>query len=125
MNFSLAGKNYIPNFQIFEKSDVNGHSERPLFTYLKVNSSLSLSRIIQSPSFQSLCPSPIDEFHPYPNISYTPIRSNDLRWNFEKFLIDGYGRPVKRFASEVSPSELVSDIDQLRHRRKYLLKPIL
>ena len=38
MNFFiyLAGNNYIPNFPMFERSDVNGYGERPLFTFLKV-----------------------------------------------------------------------------------------
>lgn len=70
---------------MFEKSDVNGYDERPLFTYLKVNS-LSRKKIECVPyvSFKSRCPSPVDEFHPWPNVTYAPIRSNDLRWNFEK-----------------------------------------
>ena len=50
------------------------------------------------------------------------MRSSDLRWNFEKFLIDSHGRPVKRFASEVTPSELVSDIDQLVNDRRNRMK---
>ena len=52
------------------------------------------------------------------------MRSNDLRWNFEKFLIDSSGHPVKRFASSVTPSDLISHIDQLmiidRHNRMNL-----
>ena len=52
---------------MFERLDVNGVAEHPLFTFLK-----------------SLCPSPINEFHLYPNITYVPVRSNDIRWNFEK-----------------------------------------
>ncbi|CAF1090220.1 unnamed protein product [Adineta ricciae] len=95
----LAGGNYVPNFPMFEKSDVNGGDERPVFTYLK-----------------SRCPSPVDEFHPWPNITYRPVRSNDLRWNFEKFLISPNGFPMKRFASRVTPMELMPHIDEAMAR---------
>ncbi|UJR13332.1 hypothetical protein I4U23_000350 [Adineta vaga] len=109
IRFIRPGNNYIPNFPMFERSDVNGYDERPLFTYLKKQ-----------------CPSPIDEFHPWPNITYAPIRSNDLRWNFEKFLIDQNGRPIKRFASNVTPLELIPYIDEVitikhRHNQASLL----
>jgi len=67
---------------MFEKSDVNGYNERPLFTFLKVTIRDDLLYLFIY--FKSLCPSPIDEIHPWPNITYVPIRSNDLRWNFEK-----------------------------------------
>jgi glutathione peroxidase len=81
----LAGNNYVPNFPMFERSDVNGYGEQPLFTFLKV-SLKKINVIYLSVYFKSLCPSPIDEFHPWPNITYAPMRSNDLRWNFEKVI---------------------------------------
>jgi glutathione peroxidase-family protein len=74
---------------MFEKSDVNGYNERPLFTYLKVN--FKKKNFYSSYPFEkSLCPSPIEEFHSWPNITYAPMRSEDLRWNFEKvfFMIE-------------------------------------
>jgi len=39
--------------------------------------------------------------------------SGDIRWNFEKFLVDGDGRVVKRFAPTVEPEapELVKEIE--------------
>lgn len=69
---------------MFEKTDVNGANEQPLFTYLKVKYAHKKSSFILNVLLKSLCPSPIDEIHPWPNITYSPIRSNDLRWNFEK-----------------------------------------
>ncbi len=38
---------------------------------------------------------------------------NDIRWNFEKFLIDQNGKPVKRYAPKTKPKELESDIEEL------------
>ncbi|CAF0837299.1 unnamed protein product [Didymodactylos carnosus] len=96
IRYVRPGNNYIPNFPMFEKTDVNGAYEQPLFTFLKKH-----------------CPPPIDEIHSCPNITYVPVRSNDLRWNFEKFLIDANGRPIKRFASDVTPSQLEAHINSL------------
>lgn len=38
---------------------------------------------------------------------------NDIRWNFEKFLIDRNGKPVKRFAPKTKPVELTTEIEEL------------
>ena len=38
---------------------------------------------------------------------------NDIRWNFEKFLIDRNGNPVKRFSPKTKPAELASEIELL------------
>lgn len=41
--------------------------------------------------------------------------SGDIRWNFEKFLIDGAGKVVARYSPMVAPDDagLVSDIEKL------------
>ncbi len=39
--------------------------------------------------------------------------NNDIRWNFEKFLIDKKGNPVKRFSPKTKPEELTADIETL------------
>lgn len=36
-----------------------------------------------------------------------------IKWNFTKFLIDRTGKPVKRFAPQVEPSEIAPDIEKL------------
>jgi glutathione peroxidase len=38
---------------------------------------------------------------------------NNIRWNFEKFLIGKDGKPVKRFAPTTKPAELESEIEAL------------
>jgi len=35
VKYVRPGKNYVPNFQMFAKGDVNGQNEQPLFTFLK------------------------------------------------------------------------------------------
>lgn len=67
----------------FEKAHVNGKNTREVFGYLK----------------QELPTEGND--------------SNDIRWNFAKFLISPDGKPVKRFAPTESPLSFKSDIEEL------------
>jgi glutathione peroxidase len=36
--------------------------------------------------------------------------STEIKWNFEKFLVDKDGKVVKRFATKVTPEQLASDV---------------
>lgn len=38
---------------------------------------------------------------------------NDIRWNFEKFLINKDGKPIKRFAPRTKPADLGAEIQEL------------
>ena len=44
---------------------------------------------------------------------YNPLHANDIRWNFEKFLIDCQGKPVIRYTPNYSPDDMVGDIETL------------
>jgi glutathione peroxidase len=44
---------------------------------------------------------------------YSPVYTEDIRWNYEKFLIGPDGRPIYRYAQTVDPSsdvQLLADI---------------
>lgn len=38
---------------------------------------------------------------------------NDIRWNFEKFLIDSKGNVVKRYSPKTKPADIKADIENL------------
>lgn len=40
-------------------------------------------------------------------------KSSDIKWNFEKFLIDRNGNPVKRFDPTVTPEKIEDEIIRL------------
>jgi len=90
------GDGFIPNFEMFAKSDVNGKNENPIYTFLK-----------------SRCPSVRPEFQASYKLYYEPYHQDDIRWNFEKFLVDATGQPVWRYDESLDPLEIVPDIDQL------------
>jgi glutathione peroxidase len=41
------------------------------------------------------------------------LASEDIKWNFTKFLIDKNGKVVDRYASKITPDELTSKIEEL------------
>jgi len=86
----------VPNFTMFAKSDVNGGKENPIYTFLK-----------------SRCPSVRKEFQAAYKLYYQPYHQDDIRWNFEKFLVDPLGHPMRRYDESLDPNEIVPDIDAL------------
>ena len=76
---------------------INGENEIPLYTFLK-----------------SKCPTVKKKFFEY--VMYEPLKSDDVRWNFEKFLLNEQGRPVRRYDESLDPMEIVPDIDAMLER---------
>ena len=92
-------------FPQFKKSDVNGADELPLYTFLKQQKGFS--------GFDA-------------NHKLTPIlegmfdkatpdwrKSNDIKWNFTKFLIDREGHVVARFEPTHDIKDIEKQIEQL------------
>ncbi|XP_019642294.1 PREDICTED: glutathione peroxidase 6-like isoform X2 [Branchiostoma belcheri] len=97
IRYVRPGNDYVPNFTMFQKGDCNGENEQSLFTYLK-----------------SCCPPISDVMGISGNpdsLYWKPLKVSDVRWNFEKFLVDPEGKGVKRFSSYVTPEDLESVID--------------
>jgi len=53
---------------------------------------------------QSVCPSVHDQF--YKPIIYDPVKTDDVKWTYEKFLIGPDGRPLYRYAHHVEPTDV-------------------
>ncbi|MCL4137470.1 UNVERIFIED_CONTAM: hypothetical protein GTU68_063841 [Idotea baltica] len=79
ITYVRPGGGFIPNITLFEKTDVNGDDELPLYTWLK--------------SYCSYC----DTTYNTGNLFYTPQRIGDINWNFGKFLIGRDGKPYTRY----------------------------
>ncbi|XP_013384036.2 glutathione peroxidase 3 [Lingula anatina] len=98
LKFVRPGKGFQPNFILMAKTEVNGPNENPVYTFLK-----------------SACPPATETIGDPKRLFWTPIKVNDITWNFEKFLLDHFGRPRYRVASAVNPldprvKELVSNL---------------
>ncbi|KAL3205205.1 hypothetical protein MRX96_011109 [Rhipicephalus microplus] len=84
IRYVRPGNDYVPNFRLVQKLDVNGETQHPLFEFLK-----------------SRCPSPVSKFRSKDNLFYSPQDSADIRWNFEKFLVGRDGTPLRRYEPQL------------------------
>lgn len=90
------GGGFVPNFQMFKKTKVNGDDEEPLYTYLK-----------------RYCPTTRDGFSEAKELYWKPLKISDVRWNWEKFLISRKGIPYMRYDASTEPSFIRTDIEYL------------
>jgi glutathione peroxidase len=97
LRFVRPGNNFKPNFQLLAKCDVNGVDEIGLYGFLKAG-----------------CPPPSDEFNSaISSLAYSPLKASDVRWNFEKFLVNKRGQVAMRVHHKTDPSELAPFIEAL------------
>jgi glutathione peroxidase len=54
-----------------------------------------------------------DPLYKYLKSALPGTLTNDIKWNFTKFLLDRKGNPIKRFAPNVKPEQITSDIEKL------------
>jgi len=82
---------------LFDKVEVNGANEHPLFSLLK--------KELPTPhdDTESLMSNP--QF-----FIWKPVKRTDISWNFEKFLIGPDGVPLKRYSRNFLTSEIAEDI---------------
>lgn len=95
---------YDTTFPRFKKIEVNGENESPLYTYLKSviatgegkgNALMTMMLRLSS------------------RLNGKSKQQSDIRWNFEKFLVDRKGKVVKRFAPIVKPEQIAGEIEAL------------
>lgn len=105
IKYVRPGGGYEPNFKLFKRSglvltkvQVNGIDQEPIYSWLK-----------------GLCPSRNPFFSNRDGYYYDPPNVNDIRWNFEKFLIDKTGKPYMRFDPSTLPdnTEITQAIEYL------------
>lgn len=87
--------NYNVDFPIFQKIVVKGEGQHPLYNFLTQNKPDAvqkeggkLLKILEEKGLLSGMP-------------------NDIKWNFEKFLINRHGEIVERFSPDVEPNDPV------------------
>lgn len=101
---TFCSAKYDTTFPRFKKIEVNGENESPLYTFLKKAAPKAEKRGGGLMALMLKLSSRIN--------GKSRLRS-DIKWNFEKFLIDRSGNPVKRFAPVVKPEMLASEIEAL------------
>uniref|UniRef100_A0A5F8G606 Glutathione peroxidase n=1 Tax=Monodelphis domestica TaxID=13616 RepID=A0A5F8G606_MONDO len=93
LKYVRPGGGFVPNFQLFEKGDVNGEKEQKFYTFLK-----------------NSCPPPSELIGTSSRLFWEPMRVHDIRWNFEKFLVGPDGIPIMRWYHRATVSTVKADI---------------
>ena len=96
---------WLVPYTIFEKVDVNGENEDPLFTFLK--SQKGFAGFNLDTKLGPLLDKMFREKDP--NYAESP----DIKWNFTKFLIDREGNVTDRFEPTAEPVEIAERVKEL------------
>ncbi|KAI8488469.1 PREDICTED: glutathione peroxidase 2-like [Branchiostoma belcheri] len=100
LRYVRPGPPFQPSFQLFVKCDVNGSRTHRVFEFLK-----------------DRLPYPSDDttmlVAESSDITWNPVKRNDITYNFEKFLIGRDGQPYRRYSYKTPPSRLHQDIKRL------------
>lgn len=97
--------NYGVTFPIFDKIEVNGANEHPLYRYLKTKA--PFKGLDESNASGKILSAFLNEKFP------EALVGDSIKWNFTKFLIDSKGNVVKRFESATEPNRFARDILEL------------
>ena len=103
---SFCSLNYNVTFPLFDKIDVNGEHESPLYTYLKEQAPFK-----GYPEGAEEFAAMLDEIHQKTGTGFN--QGDAIRWNFGKFLVSKDGKTILRFEPMVSPVELEEEIQRL------------
>ncbi|XP_065645487.1 glutathione peroxidase 1 isoform X2 [Hydra vulgaris] len=95
LRYVRPGNEYVPDMDLFQRVNVNGVNQTSLFSWLK-----------------SCCEAPSEVIVNSNYALWNPIRSSDIYWNFEKFLINSKGFPIKRYSASSNPLAFEKDIDE-------------
>lgn len=93
---------YKTQFDQFAKVEVNGENEAPIFSYIKKKAPYKpmkgLKNTITMKSLEKLSGT---------------SNTDDIRWNFTKFLVDKKGNVINRYEPMVDPKDIEEDIKKL------------
>lgn len=97
----FCSANYGVTFPVFGKIEVNGPNADPLYTYLRA----------QAPGDFGPAAGPL-----YEHVKATrpeALGTDEVKWNFTKFLVGRDGKVIRRFESIVTPEQIEAEIDDL------------
>jgi glutathione peroxidase len=92
---------YQVTFPVFGKIEVNGPGADPLYTYLRAQAPGDFG-----PGYGLL----------YDHVSATrpeAVGSDEIKWNFTKFLVGRDGQVIRRYEPTVTPEQLRPDVERL------------
>lgn len=107
LKYVRPGNGYTPNFPLLGKCDINGATESEIFTFLKA------ALPYPSDDKGGAGADHITDFGTSQPPLWAPLRRSDVSWNFEKFLVNQNGIPVKRYSPKFLTEDIGPDIEKL------------
>lgn len=98
--------NYNVTFPLFDKIDVNGKEESPLYTFLK-----SKAPFKGYPEEYEKFASQLTMIHQKTGSGFE--KGDAIKWNFGKFLVSKDGKTILRYEPMVSPEDMEAEIQRL------------
>ena len=98
--------NYDVTFPLFDKIDVNGNNESPLYTFLKAKAPFK-----GYPEGSEAFAAQLDQIHQATGTGFE--KGNAIKWNFGKFLVSKDGKTILRFEPMVTPEMLEKSIQEM------------
>ena len=102
---SFCSLNYNVTFPLFDKIDVNGEAESPLYTYLKKQAPFK-----GYPEGAEEFAAQLDQIHQKTGTGFD--QGDAIRWNFGKFLVSKDGKTILRFEPMVTPDMMEDAIQE-------------
>lgn len=102
---SFCSLNYNVTFPLFDKIDVNGEAESPLYTYLKKQAPFK-----GYPEGAEEFAAQLDQIHQKTGTGFD--QGDAIRWNFGKFLVSKDGKTILRFEPMVTPDMMEEAIQE-------------
>lgn len=97
----FCSTNYNVSFPLFGKIEVNGERAHPLYNHLRT----------AQPGAIPIEPVKGNMLHEWlAKTNPESLRSDVVRWNFTKFLVDPQGKVVKRYEPDVTPEQIDGDL---------------
>ena len=103
---SFCSLTYNVTFPLFDKINVNGEAESPLYTYLKEQAPFK-----GYPEGTEEFGDMLTQIHQQTGTSFD--QGNAIRWNFGKFLVSKDGMTILRFEPMVTPDMLEEAIQEM------------
>ena len=103
---SFCSLNYKVTFPLFDKIDVNGENESPLYTYLKAQ-----APFVGYPEGFEDFGERLTMIHQKTGTGFD--RGDAIKWNFGKFLVSRDGKTIIRFEPMVTPDMMEGAIEDM------------
>lgn len=103
---NFCSVNYDITFPLFDKIDVNGDEESPLYTFLKAQAPFQ-----GYPEGSEKFAEQLTKIHQKTGTGFD--EGDAIKWNFGKFLVSRDGTTILRFEPMVTPSELEEEIQRM------------